>query len=325
MIMSKNLDSTIVDSIKEHYPVNNLDKISLLRSGPDNDIFLVSDSKNGRPRFVVRVSKRKLDPSDIVFETAWLTQLSRKGIPVPKIVPTNQGDNFYNDGRQIYTAFEYLTGDQIKISPDMKPDLAIVGEAAKTLAQIHNVSYNSDLNLIKKRNIFTEIDRILLHQDKFIQKLPQGKFFIETLSSYKNWAKDNLGNNFVLVHNDYRSNNLLFKKGKVLAVLDFDWACLGPAIKDVAHSLVEWSFPDGAQEVWQDVFDTFFDAYNQFANHPISKNADLFRWIRFVCLSDVANYIADLAEEGVYQDITYSYMYRKFLYFKNFRPYLKNL
>ncbi len=316
--MSESLDLSVVDSIKKYYSVGDLDKISLFRSGPDNDIFLVSDSKNSRPRFVVRVSKRKLDPSDIVFETAWLIQLSQKGIPVPKIVPTNQGDNFYNDGRQIYTAFEYLAGDQIKISPDTKPDLAIVREAAKTLAQIHNVSSNSDLNLTKKRNIFTEVDRILLHQGQFIQKLPQGKFFIETLSSYKNWAKDNLGNNFVLVHNDYRSNNLLFKNGKVLAVLDFDWACLGPAIKDVAHSLVEWSFPDGAQESWQNVFNTFFDAYNQFANHPINKNADLFRWIGFVCLSDVATYIADLAEEGVYQDITQSYMYRKFLYFKNF-------
>ncbi len=306
--MGQQID-TITEIIKDNYPLPPLAKVNLLRSGPDNDIFLVTDQANQLKKFVVRVSKRELNRADIVFETTWLAELNRQGVPVPKIIPTKQGQNFYFNGRQIYTAFAYIEGESFKLDRETKPNLNLVKSAAQTLAQIHNVSFNSPLHLPRKRYIFTEIDRILAHQDKFDQPL------VDYLLFYKNWVKRNMGSDYFLVHNDYRPGNILLKGDKVTAVLDFDWSYLGPAIKDVAHSLVEWSFPDGAKQPWPDVFKTFLTAYNQVAKHPVTNDSDLIHWTCFACLSDTATYLADMANEGIYPQPPLSYMYQKFLYF----------
>jgi len=120
------------------------------------------------------------------------------------------------------------------------------------------------------------------------------------------------------VHNDYRPGNVFFGGDKVSAILDFDWSCKGPAIKDVAHALCEWSFPDAAKRHWQDVFDTFLKGYNQMAKNKIKLDNNLYRWICFSCLSDTATYFTDFANENTFKKIASSYMYQKFLYFGRF-------
>ncbi len=303
-------------TIQENYLLPEAFEIIVLRSGPDNDMFLVSDKQKHKDVFVVRVSKRKLSQDDIIFETTWLAELKKKNIPVPEIVKTKTGVNFFLDKNgQLYLAFKYIEGSHPEINLKTKPDLKLVAQAAKTLAQIHNVSFNTPLDLPRKRNIFTEIDRALTLKNKFAQKLAGGNLFIEYLSFYKNWVKENEGSDYCLIHNDYRAGNILFADNKVAAVIDFDWSCLGPAAKDVAHSLVEWSFPDGAKKPWLDVFDVFLNSYNQSADHKIKLNGDLYNWICFACLSDVATYFSDLAEKNTFDNITSSYMYQKFLYF----------
>lgn len=306
------IDNEIIKKLKNKYLLN-IKTISLIRESPDNKVFLI---KTDKEKFVLRINKRNVR-SDILFETTWLNYLKKHDISVVKIKKTTVGESFVINDQSVIVLFEFAQGEHIEIGLKKKPNLEKVKNAAYELAKIHNFSYNVNINIPRKRNISTEIDRALKIKDKFIKFSEGGGKFINELEFYREWAKQNENNKYLL-HNDYRPLNIFFDGDKVSAILDFDCSCQGPAVKDVAHSLCEWSFPDGAKKHWQDVFTTFLISYNQMAKNKIKLDNILYRWICFSCLSDAATYFADLASENSFKKITSSYMYKKFLYFKEF-------
>lgn len=193
--------------------------------------------------------------------------------------------------------------------------LSAVKSAAEALAKLHNISRQHNVSLPRRRTVFTELERVMVKQKEIEEKVPGGKEFVAEVERILSWGK-NQKFTPVLVHNDYRIGNLLFDENeKVAAILDFDWSCIGPAIKDVAHALVEWSFPDGAKQHWQEVFDTFLGSYNRPAEEIIKQDDNLKQWIAFSCLSDTVTYITDRLERGEIKPVTDSFMYQKFQYF----------
>jgi len=302
----------VKENIKNNYSLPNNFRLSLLREGPDNNVYVVTNPK-GKKRMVIRVNKRGIE-NDVRFEILWLVELDTHGVPVPKVIKTKYGDNFFIDQNQVYVAFKYIQGKHLDLTHKTEPSLKKIKNAAFALAQLHNASLKIDLVLPSKRTILTEINRGLEIRDKLIQSSEGGKKFVGELLFYQQWAKKN-SNKKYLVHNDYRVGNVFFEGEQVKSILDFDWACKGPAIKDVAHSLVEWSFPDGTTEPNQKVFDTFLAGYNQEAKNKIKLNSTLRNWICFSCLSDTATYFSDLAQENIFKKISSSYMYKKFEYF----------
>ena len=314
--MDKTSFSFIRTNIQKNYNLPRRFKLQLLRESPDNYVFLVKNSRGGKT-LVVRVNKRNVG-GDVLFEITWLKELKSRNIPVPEIISTQKGQDFLIDKRgQVYVAFEYLEGRHLEIKPDFKPRLDLVRKAAMILAELHNASLGVNLDMSRGRTILTEINRALQIKNELIEYSEGGDKFVEELTFYRRWAEEN-GNNNYLIHNDFRAGNVFYEGNRVSAILDFDWSCRGPAIKDVAHALAEWSFPDGAKKHWRDVFDAFLKSYNRKAKNKIRLDNRLYRWICFSCLSDTATYLADLAREDVYKKITDSYMYQKFLYFERF-------
>ena len=299
----------IVEKIEETYKIRTKN-VSLLRESSDNKVYLV---ESDRGKFVLRVSKRDIR-DNVLFETTWLDYLRRHNVPVVEVVKTEGKKLFSVLEKSVLTMFKFAKGKHIEIKPDSKPDLECVRSAAHELAKIHNVSLKANINLSRKRNILTEIDRALKIKNKFISRSEGGAVFVKELVFYKEWVRKNK-NTECLLHNDYRFGNLFFENKTVSVIMDFDWSCKGPAVKDVAHSLAEWSFPDGAMKHWKDVFGTFLYSYNKEAKNEIDLNNTLFHWICFSCLSDIATYFTDLAAEGVFKRIPSSYMYKKYLYF----------
>jgi len=289
-------------------------KVSFIRESSDNVVYLIKSTNN--QKYIVRVSKRDIR-SDVLFETTWLDYLLKQGVSVVEVIKTTNDKPFLLFNESVSVVFKFDEGQHVKIGPHKKPNLKKVENAAHELAKIHNVSLNGNINLSRKRNILTEVSRALDIESIFIKRSEGGDKFVKELFFYKNWAEKHKNNKYLL-HDDYRTGNVFFHGDTVSAMLDFDWSCKGPAIKDVAHSLTEWSFPDGDEKHWQDVFNTFMESYNKTANNKISLNNELYHWICFSCLSDVATYFTDLAEEKVFKRISSSYMYKKYLYFTGF-------
>lgn len=306
------IDNEIIKKIKNKYLLN-IKNISLIRESPDNKVFLI---KTDKEKFVLRINKRDVR-SDILFETTWLNYLKKHDVPVVKIKNTADEKSFVINNQSVIVLFEFAQGEHIKIGVEKKPNLEKVKNAAYELAKIHNVSCNVNINIPRKRNILTEIDRTLEIEDKFLKFSPGGDRFIQELKFYQQWAKQNISDKY-LIHNDYRPLNIFFDGNKVNAIIDFDWSCQGPAIKDLAHTLCEWSFPDGAKNHWPDVFSALLTSYNKIAKNKVKLDNNLYHWICFSALSDAATHFTDLANENIFKRIASSYMYQKFLYFKEF-------
>lgn len=306
------IDNEIIKKIKNKYLLN-IRNFSLIRESPDNKVFLI---KTDKEKFVLRINKRDVR-NDILFETTWLNYLKKHDVPVVKIKNTADEKPFVIDNQSVIVLFEFAQGEHIKVRAEKKPNLEKVKNAAYELAKIHNVSYNVNINIPRKRNILTEIDRALEIEDKLLKFSPGGDRFIQELKFYQQWAKQNINDKY-LIHNDYRPLNIFFDGNKVSAIIDFDWSCQGPAIKDLAHTLCEWSFPDGAKNHWPDVFSVFLTSYNKIAKNKVKLDNNLYHWICFSALSDAATHFTDLANENIFKRIASSYMYQKFLYFKEF-------
>jgi len=305
------MNKNIIYKLEEKYGIAVKD-FSLLRESSDNNVFVLVTKDE--QKYVVRISKRDV-LDDVLFEFSFMDFLAQNGVAVPRILKTKAGKLFSSIDGCAVVIFEFIDGYHIEISPDQKPDLKLVAQAAQTLARIHNISEGFKTTISRKRSIFTEIERALEIKNIIAEKFEGGNKFIKEVEIYSDWVKENYRNN-VVIQNDYRVGNIFFQNKKLKAVIDFDWACNGPAVKDLAHSLAEWSYPDGAKVYWEDVFEVFLENYNKLAKHRIQLNNNLYKWICFTCLSDAANYFVDLANEGICKKIAGSYMYQKYLFFR---------
>lgn len=286
---------------------------SVLRDGPDNTVWLIIADNS--QKYVARVSKRKMK-NEIAFEAEWLRFLHISGIPVAPILETRKRKTYavLSSGEAV-TVFNFISGKHLSVDINTPPPKKAVISAAQALAKIHNASRGHIISLPRRRTVFSELERVSGHMLEIKQKVAGGKEFLQEVKESLAWGKAYQFNS-TLIHNDYRIGNIIFSRhNNIAAIIDFDWCCLGPAIKDVAHSLAEWSFIDGAKNHCEEVFNAFLDGYNQIAIDPVLLNNNLYRWIALSCLSDVSTYLIDRLEQGEIKPISKSFMYQKFKYF----------
>lgn len=299
----------------EKYKLNNIKNVSLLREGVDNCVFKII--LENRKVFILRVSKRAVE-DDINFELDILLKLFSKGAKVAPPIENLNGEMFSKDHKgTIYTLFSFMKGSSIEISPTKKPEISKVFTAGSELGNLHNIAAKISSDYKKTRTIFTEIERILYQKNKFSEIYNDSRIFLDMLEEYYSWSKNEAGKQIV-IHNDYRPSNVFFHQKKVSAILDLDWSCMGPAIKDLALAAVEWSYPDGAEKYWRDSFESFIEGYNKTCKTKVDIDSVFYKWAAFSCLSDSCTYFADLIESN--KTITEkkelkSYMYNKFKFF----------
>lgn len=309
------MDTNLIKkTLREIYDIS-AGTVELLRDGGDNTLWTVVDKEY--KKYAVRVSKRELG-DDIVFEAEWMHILNNDGVPVVPVVFTKDNRPYTMMGNgQAVTVFHFIYGHHLTLSLDDNLSLDAVGAAATALARLHNVSREHTVNASRKRTIFSELERVFEYKDLVTKKIPNGADFVKEVETQLLWGKAQTYQP-VLVHNDYRAGNVMFdEQDNVVAILDFDWSCIGPAIKDVAHALAEWSFPDGAEKHNQAVFSTFIERYNQQSTDPIQIGITLYRWIGLSCLSDACTFIIDRLLRDEVRDPVTSYMYKKSKYFQS--------
>ncbi len=301
-------------NIIKQYDLSDLANPQFFRESADNIVYSVGD----KDKKILRISKR-LPIEDIEFEFAIFEHLSRNNFPVSKWNKTKTGKIFAQDGNTIAVLFDFLDGYQVNVDKDNLPNKNQAYTAGKCLALMHNVGLNFKTEFPRKRNIFSELERALGKNKIFILELEGGKDFIkqvEWVIKFGEGDKSAKG----LIYNDYRPGNVIFKNdGEISGVIDFDWSCNAPIIKDLALAVVEWSFPDGRTEPDWELFNVFLAGYNSVAKTKYEKGTLLYSWIKFACISDACTFFAD-ANEGQYSDKVINdagqcYMYQKFLYF----------
>jgi Ser/Thr protein kinase RdoA (MazF antagonist) len=295
----------------QEYGLSEISPIKLLRESGDNEVYLVGE-KN---KTILRVSKR-LPIEDIKFEYEANGCLLKGGVVVPPWLLTKAG-NFYTlvDGK-VAVLFGFLEGHHIEVDKDHLPNKEQAYNAGRGLGLMSNAAADFKTTSPRKRNIFSEFERVIALQNVFVEKFEGGKEFVEQVKEMISFGKSQKEIEG-FIHNDYRPSNVFFNnKNEFAGIIDFDWSCVGPVIKDLALAVVEWSFPDGATEPDFTLFDAFLEGYNSVAEHKWVKDKKLYSWIMFTTLSDASTYFCDIADDPtVTKRILGSYMYRKYSFF----------
>jgi len=283
----------------------------LFRESSDNQVWEVFTS--GRS-YIVRISKRQIG-SDFQFEAGWMDYLFEQGIPTVPIIKTHTGEAFVMLAQnKPLVVFKKIEGDIFLLDKSNFPSSAQAKNASAVLAKIHSCSRHHTIELPRHRTIYTELERVLKNETRLLKLDQSNSSFLKEVVEFIRWGKEQQFDP-VLIHGDYRTGNIIFNNNKLAAVLDFDWACLGPAIKDVAHALAEWSYPDGAGSHNESIFVSFLEAYNLVSEQRINRTQELYRWMAFSCLSDAGTYIVDRLDRGEIKSFGNSFMYAKYLYF----------
>jgi Ser/Thr protein kinase RdoA (MazF antagonist) len=292
-------------SLPEYQPVR------LIRESGDNKVYVVGDGN----KTVLRLSKR-LSVNDVQFEHDCMQYLAASGVPVaPWIHLTDGNISAITDDESVAVVFGFIDGHHIAVDKQHRATSAEAFAAGSALGEIARAGKSFELKTERTRTIFTELERVLTHKDRFINVFNNGLEFVEDVEKMIVFARK-ANTPIGLIHNDFRASNVLFDDtGSVVGVLDFDWSCIGPLMKDVALGALEWSFPDGAEAHDPAVFDAFVNGYlSKYGKDEVMH--DLYHWVQFAALSDAATYFCDALDElESSRTILSSYMYKKFKYF----------
>ena len=306
--MIKNTD--IITIIENEYLLKVL-SINCLQDGPDNLVLkIVSENKN----FVFRISKRCKKLQDIEFEASLAYFLSETNLPIAKIIYTQNGASFCLCNGMVAVLFEFCEGETFAISPYNKPSNKLALNGGKTLAKLHKmlqVFHRNNKNF-GSRKLTSEVLRVLENKHKFQSKYINSKnFLLQITEALQNIALTEMN---TIIHNDFRIQNVLILKDNICTILDFDWACEGNNLKDLSHALVEWSYPDGAEKYWEDIFYSFLVGYEN--EYGSINRTELKKWISFSCLSDTCTYLMNRLNKLSEPSEIRSFMYKKYLFFK---------
>lgn len=279
-----------------------------------NEVYQLRDST--LRQYVLRIGKKKF-PEETKFEVEILKQLFIAGLPVPEIIPTKKDEDFFVDVNGfVFTIFTWINGNSFSIKNNISDENlnGKIFQAGQLLAKLHDVSWQNFNFVTNKRSIYTELERVIENEEKFKKIYENGNEFVVNCKKSLEFAKS-FKNSLKLIHNDFRPQNLLYSnEGVINGLIDFDWSCFGPAIKDVSHSIIEWSFPDGYEDYSMDKIDSFLDGYNSISSTKYTKNFELKSWMYFSAISDAATYFIDQIENS--KEFTTllplkSYMYKK--------------
>lgn len=297
----------LIERLLAEYDLGTIASLQVIRESSDNIVVLV----NTNPKHVVRISKRATR-HNFAFEHEFMQRCAEHGISVAGWNKTRSGQIMSTVEDISAVLFDFVSGSHA--DPTNRALFLAQAQAAATqLGAIATIDAAS-VHTTPDRSVTAELERALKVGAIFANEIDGGKDFLEAVEWALNLAKGS-HESTALLHNDFRISNVLFNETTVTGILDFDWSCKGPAIKDLAHAALEWSFPDGAAAPDQKIMSVFVDAYSTAAGGALTIDSELRAWMRFSALSDTATYFCDRLQAGTApKRIVSSYMYKKYLY-----------
>jgi homoserine kinase type II len=141
-----------------------------------------------------------------------LNTLAQTCIPVPAPVPAIDGQSVWMLGASTAVLYKRSPGSTIRSG-----NLRLLAEAGRVLGRIHQLDLPETLHATRSDGGKAEImpSQFGLPADFVIEK--DGVCFL---------------------HGDYRGQNVLFEDEKVTCVLDWEDACFGPRLFDLAYSVI---------------------------------------------------------------------------------------
>lgn len=185
---------------------------------------------------------------ELEFELAYLDYLKRAGFPygVPSAIPTSNGSLFVNVRGYYYWLYKFLEGTVVERFNDRH-----LAQLAQMMGTLHQLIERSNLkngkptsDLFNRSDTLKEIEeyrRDILRKNSVT---PQERTFLEESARLTPILRDldslpGSGPGVYPIHRDLISENLIWKKGKLAGVIDFEHVSGSndPLVKDIAVTM----------------------------------------------------------------------------------------
>jgi len=235
-----------LNEVLSRYDLGQIRKSSPLSAGSRRASKMVVISDRGK--FLLKrrlVTKENLDRAH--FAHAVQKHLAQKGFPVTVLQDlSDEDDTLLQLNNYVYELFEFVTGVRYDGTPEA------TAEAGRQLAAFH-----SDLSNFSG---FTEAERVGFHDSAGVRRhlktiesemrsfsdteLPKTIDALMSLYNKCSTAVNSQGFDSwprQVIHGDWHPGNMLFNKGKLVAVLDFDSIKIAPSVTDLANGILQFS------------------------------------------------------------------------------------
>ena len=186
-------------------------------------------------RFVLKCVRKKEDT-----QRAFLTQMTLVAglhnhfLPVAECVMGKDQQYLFETDNKIMSLWTFLVGDGFELG-----NLQQLHAAGATLGKMHRV-FAQEVTTTRNTSLGWS-DRVAQLMDVW-QGLAttggQANVLVAGLSQYLDkWAVPMEKESRIVIHNDFRAQNLLFHGNEISGILDLDDVCLSPRIWDVAYAL----------------------------------------------------------------------------------------
>ena len=223
------LDRKMLGTLAEHYGLGKLLRASGVPAGSVNTHYLLETRKG---KFFLKIDEVK-KPLEIQSELDLLLFLRVEGFPCPQPLADRQGQYLADYRGKPVSVYASLPGKALSEETLTTAQMEAVGRA---LASLHIIGqeYPKD---IENRFRFACISELY---QSMKEKMPvYFKHLIHVLDDeiayQQQYQEDKLPKG--IIHGDLFADNLLFRGSKIVGVLDFEAACHGKFIYDLATAV----------------------------------------------------------------------------------------
>lgn len=277
---TKTFSSAELAMVLSHYDIGTISRVKPLIAGNVHAPKLVISSEKGI-YLLKRRHHGKDDPTRVSFAHSIQQLLSKRGFPLALLVASREGKTMLHIDKHIYELFDFVSGSRYDGAAEPTTD------AGRQLACFHAAVKDVIPPWLPTHSIFHNSPNVRRHitairTGKHFEKNTRFAALIASLaeiyelaghsvnkSGFNLWRKQ-------MTHGDWHPGNMLFAKGKVVAVLDFDSMKSAPVITDIANGILHFSIVAGRPNPahWPEYLDQaklvqFLNGYRQ--EQPITE------------------------------------------------------
>jgi len=237
MAVYTELKKTLIDELADDYNLGRITDVVAIPEGSINSNYLIETAK---ARFLLRIDEVKSE-SEVKREIDLLAFLRKHSFPCPHPLQDRMGRVYHEYNGKCLSLFRYVEGRVLPVARLRPAQLENIGRA---LGELHVIGkgYKKGIDnrfsferiadiyiAVRGRlpNYFRKVTRTLEDEIDYLTRYLEGKL-----------PKG-------IIHGDLFADNLLFRGEKLMAMLDFEAACRGKFIFDIATAVNALCFVDG--------------------------------------------------------------------------------
>lgn len=241
------------DAIKiaDEFALGDLTSVAGIKNGSVNTHYLL-ETKRGR--FFVKIDEIKGE-LEVKQELDLLFYLKKQGFPCLQPIKSKTGRHYLDIDQKILTISRYLEGTELAVEALNTAHLSALGN---TLANLHLIGRGYKKG-IDNRFGFNRI--VMIYREARRQLPAHLKHIVRVLDDEFSYLENYLDNNLPkgIIHGDLFPDNVKFKGNRLVGVLDFEAACRGKLIYDLATAVNALCFVDGRYRI--DRFEALISGY----------------------------------------------------------------